>query len=346
MKILITGGAGFIGTNLIKQLIHKGEHEVCVIDNMSHGTYVESIHDDTHFHEADCCDKKAVDKIVENFKPDATFMFHGLVSIYDCHNNPQLAISNNLIGSANVFDALIKHNCPRVIFAETSAVYENNPLPENGYNESLSDPTTMYAVTKAALVLMARSYARTRGLRFTALRYFNVAGAMQDFRRTVPPLFAGFALRMLGGNKPIIFGNGERRRDFIHVDDINDFHMLCLKDDRTIGETYNLGRGESYSLYEIGYRVADLLAGPFAAIHEQNINPEKLEYQLMPEINGEAFEIKSDIRKALSLGWYPKRSIDSALYDTINYLNAEIAKGNVDPKTFMANVNIESVKIG
>jgi len=345
MKILITGGAGFIGTNLINKL-RNTEHKIAVIDNLSHGTMVDDIHKNTEFYKEDCCDREMVDKIVERFKPDVTFMFHGLVSIYDCHNNPQSAITNNLIGSANVFDALIKHNCPRVIFAETSAVYENNPLPEKGYNEDLSDPTTMYAVTKAALVLMARSYARTRGLKFTALRYFNVAGAMQDFRRTVPPLFAGFALRMLGGNKPIIFGNGHRRRDFIHVDDINDFHVMCMTDDRTIGETYNLGRGESYSLYEIGYMVADLLSGPFAATHECNIDPEKLEYQQMPEINGEAFEIKADIRKALSLGWYPKRSISNALYDTINFLLTEIAKGNIDPKTFMKDVNIESVKIG
>ena len=196
MKILITGGAGFIGTNLIPKLLVEG-HEVSVIDNMTHGTYVPEIHDRVTFHTVDCRNKEAVDSIVARFKPDATFMFHGLVSIYDCHNDPQSAISNNLIGSATLFDALIAHNCPRVIFAETSAVYENNPLPETGYNESTSDPTTLYAVTKVALVLMARSYARTRGLKFTALRYFNVAGAMQDFRRTVPPLFAGFALVMV-----------------------------------------------------------------------------------------------------------------------------------------------------
>jgi len=316
MKILITGGAGFIGTNLISKLLNT-EHKITVIDNMSHGTFVDGIHNHPDFIEIDCCDKESVDKVVERFKPDVTFMFHGLVSIYDCHNNPQLAIQNNLIGSANVFDALIKHNCPRVIFAETSAVYENNPLPKDGYSEELSDPTTMYAVTKASLVLMARSYARTRGLKFTALRYFNVAGAMQDFRRTVPPLFAGFALRMLGGNKPIIFGNGHRRRDFIHVDDINDFHLLCMTDDRTIGEIYNLGRGESHSLFEIGDMVDEILNPG---------NPALVEFLQMPEINGEAFEIKANIQKALSLGWYPKRSVFFALHDTISFLKGDIAK--------------------
>jgi UDP-glucose 4-epimerase len=275
--------------------------------------------------------------------PDATFMFHGLVSIYDCHHDPQKAISNNLIGSSNLFDALIANNCPRVIFAETSAVYENNPLPIDGYSEETSDPTTMYAVTKAALVLMARSYARTRGLKFTALRYFNVAGAMQDFRRTVPPLFAGFALRMMGGNKPIIFGNGERRRDFIHVDDINDFHLQCLTDDRTINETFNLGRGEAYSIYTIGHMVAGILNDTerYAPLNHRN-----LEFTQMPEINGEALEIRANISKATALGWSPKKTILEALQDTITYLEAEVALGHIDPKTFMADVKIEDVKIG
>lgn len=337
MKILITGGAGFIGTNLIPKLLEEG-HDIAVIDNLSRGTLVPGIHDHERvvMYAADCRDKEAMNSIVAGFKPDATFMFHGLVSIYDCHNNPQEAIDNNLIGSANLFDALIANNCPRVIFAETSAVYENNALPDTGYNEETSDPTTMYAVTKAALVLMARSYARTRGLKFTALRYFNVAGAMQDFRRTVPPLFAGFALRMMGGNKPIIFGNGDRRRDFIHVDDINDFHLLCLKDDRTIGETYNLGRGESHSLYEIGTMVADILG----------LRHKQLQYEMMPEINGEAFEIRADIRKASALGWAPSRSIYRALHDTINYLQKQVDAGHIDPTTFMNNVKIDSVKIG
>lgn len=342
MKILITGGAGFIGTNLIPKLLDAG-HEVTVIDNMSHGTYVPVIHDKVKFHKADCCIREAMFSIVNEFKPDATFMFHGLVSIYDCHRDPQKAISNNLIGSSNLFDALIASNCPRVIFAETSAVYENNPLPVDGYSEETSDPTTMYAVTKAALVLMARSYARTRGLKFTALRYFNVAGAMQDFRRTVPPLFAGFALRMMGGNKPIIFGDGFRRRDFIHVDDINAFHLQCLVDPRTINETFNLGRGEAYSLYEIGHMVALILND---TKRYPRVDTTNLEYQQMPEINGEAFEIRSNISKAVALGWSPQKSIYEALEDTIKYLESQVVLGYVNPKTFMADVKIEDVKIG
>lgn len=336
MRILITGGCGFIGTNLIPKLLDAG-HEILVIDNLSHGTYVDYIHDYVKFEKMDCLERKKLFDVVAGFKPDATYMLHGLVSIYDCHNDPQSAITNNLISSTNVFDALVDAKCPRVIFAETSAVYEKCIMSKDGYNELQSDPQTIYAVTKAALLLLAKSYSRLHGLQYTALRYFNVAGAMQDYSRTVPPLFAGVALRLMGGNKPIIFGDGKRRRDFIHVDDINDFHLQCLTDKNTINDVFNLGTGNSYSIYEIIDEVNKLLhPDEFASI----------DYQMMPEINGEAFEIKADIAKAINVGWRPKKTVSDALSDTIEYLKTQIKLGKVDPYTFMEDLKIDKIKIG
>lgn len=339
MKILITGGCGFVGTNLIPDLLELG-HDVIVIDNLAHGSYIPEVHDRVRFFKCDIRDREAMHLHIGNIKPDITFHFAGLVSIYDCHRDPSSAVDNNIVGSVNVFDALLAAGCPRVVFSETSAVYENCELLQDGYFEGQSDPTTVYATTKAAVALLAESYARTKGLRYTALRYFNIAGPIQDYKRTVPPLFAGFAIRMMGGNNPIIFGDGARRRDFIHVDDVNAFHVQCLTDDRTIGQTYNLGRGQSCSLFEIGDAVADVLKA-----RGYNL-PDSVEYTFMPEINGEAFEIFADIRKALSLGWCPKKSISTALDDTIAYLEKEIERGSIDPATYMVGLNTDSVKIG
>lgn len=336
MKILITGGAGFIGTNLIPKLL-EDEHEIMVIDNLSHGTYVDEIHDNVMFMNFDCLERGLLFKEISKFKPDVTFMLHGLVSIYDCHNDPQKAIMNNLISSTNVFDALIDAECPRLIFAETSAVYENVQLPHDGYFELQSNPQTVYAVTKASLLLLARSYSKLRGLQFTALRYFNVAGAMQDYSRTIPPLFAGAAIRIMGGHNPIIFGDGNRRRDFIHVDDINAFHLQCLYDKRTINEVFNLGTGVSTSIFEVCDKVANIL-------HPNEYKT--LEYDMMPEINGEAFEIYANIDKAKNIGWKPLKTIDDALKDTINYLEQQVAEGKIVPKSFMTNLDITKVKIG
>lgn len=339
-KILITGGYGFIGTNLINQLDSE-LYEIAVLDNSSHGQFHEGIHNKcSRIFDVDIRDRDHVFDVVNHFRPDITFHFAGLVSIYDCHKNPHEAVDTNITGSINVFDALLQYECPRVIFSETSAVYEDSELLHSGYHEGQSDPRTMYSSTKAAVATLAESYRKTRGLEYTALRYFNVAGPIQDYKRTVPPLFAGVALRLLGGNNPIIFGDVTRRRDFIHVDDVNAFHMLCVfNPEQTTGQTFNLGTGTSNSLNEICEIVHTYL------IAEDLIPCQALIYDKMPEINGEAHTIYADIRKAQSLGWEPKHHIGSQIADTINYLLEEVKSGSVDPKTFMTDLNTDDVSI-
>jgi UDP-glucose 4-epimerase len=330
--ILITGGCGFIGTNLIPSLIDK--YKVVVMDNLSHGTYLPEVHDRTTFIESDICNKDTVDFIFSKYKPTYVFHFAGLVSIYDCNKDPSFAAKSNIMGSINIFDACVKYNVDKVIFSETSAVYENCALPEHGYAEDQSDPTTVYATTKAAVALLAESYARTKGLKYTALRYFNVAGPLQDYKRTVPPLFAGVALRLMGNKNPIVFGDGNRRRDFIHVDDVNRFHLQCITDTQTDNQTFNLGTGKSHSIYEIIRIVADYL------------NVDNYDITHMPEINGEAFMIYADISKAKSIGWEPNKTIVEAIHDTITFLKKEIEAGNIDTSAYMENIDIEEVTIG
>lgn len=333
MKILITGGTGFVGTNLIPML---GDHEITLVDNLSQSVYVPEFHDkpNVNFYQEDIRSGPLMDRIFNHVKPDVVFHFGGLVSIYDCHREPVKAAENNIIGSINVFNAALNSGCNRVIFSETSAVYENCPLPVDGFSETQSDPTTFYSTSKACVALIADSYARTRGLKYTALRYFNIAGPIQDYKRTVPPLFAGVALRLIGGNNPIIFGDGTRSRDFIHVDDVNKFHLQCLTDERTINQTFNLGLGVSTSLFEISEIIHDYL----------KIDRE-LTYDMRDEINGEAHTIFADSSKARIIGWTPTKTINDAIYDTIDYLKLEIAKGNIDPKTFMSNLDTSKVKI-
>jgi len=330
MNVIITGGTGFVGTNLLSSL---RDHNVMLIDNLSQSSYNEQLHAGALFRELDIRDPALKDTFLE-FKPDVVFHFGGLVSIYDCHRKPHDAVDNNIVGTLNVFEAALHAGCPRVIFSETSAVYEGCSLPTSGYCETQSNPTTLYATTKAAVALIAESYDRTKGLRYTALRYFNIAGPVQDYRRTVPPLFAGIALRLLGGRNPIIFGDGKRRRDFIHVDDINAFHLQCMTDDRTINKTYNLGLGKSYSLHEIAEK-----------IHRYLGISSPLAFDVKPEINGEAFAIYANIHKATSIGWQPKKSIDDCISDTVEYLLKEISLGHIDVATYMQNIDIDKVKI-
>lgn len=332
IRVLITGACGFIGTNLINDLITKGivknpKENIIGIDNMSHGTFLDGVHDKIHMVYGDIRNS-----VIKTYFKDVDYVFHfaGLVSIYDVDANPYEAFDNNIMGSINVFDACLKHNVKKIIFSETSAMYEDSqilPHVETDWN-----PGTLYATSKACLHLVAESYRKTKGLCYTGLRYFNVFGKLQDWKRTVPPASCGFAIRLMNGANPIVFGDGNRRRDFIHVDDVNNFHIKCIEDRQTDNEVFNLGTGISTSLYEMIKVIADIL------------NVKSYDINHLPEINGEAWEIYANIDKAKALGWEPTVSFEDGHKDLILYLKDLYDKGYF-PKDYMDNINIQEVTI-
>ena len=333
-KILVTGGAGFVGTNFINDLLNRGHNPECiaVIDNMEHGTYIPKVHDKIeNFHRVDIRNQ-FVETIIEKFNPDYVYHFAGLVSIYDCHEDVYEAVDNNILGSINVMNGCLKANVKRIIFSETSAVYENCKMGEGGYNETQSDPTTIYSTTKACLALLAESYHRTKGLNYTALRYFNVAGPLQDYERTIPPVFAGFILRIKGGRNPIVFGDYMKARDYIDVSDVNAFHILCMENEDTANQTFNLGTGKMTNLMDLKNMIAEIM----------DVN---VDFDHYDAIAGEALNSYGDISKAKSMGWEPKKDITDTIKETIIYLENEIEEGNINPLTFMEDLEIEKVKI-
>jgi UDP-glucose 4-epimerase len=333
-KILVTGGAGFIGTNFINDLLNRGHNPKCiaVIDNMEYGTYIPKVHDQIeNFHRVDIRNQY-IETIIEKFAPEYVYHFAGLVSIYDCHEDPYEAVDNNILGSINVMNGCLKADVKRIIFSETSAVYENCEMPDAGFNEEQSDPTTIYSTTKACLALIAESYCRTKGLNYTALRYFNVAGPLQDYERTVPPVFAGFILRIKGGNNPIVFGDYKKSRDYINVADVNAFHILCMENEDTANQTFNLGTGKMTNLMDLKNLIADAMGV-------------KTEFDHYDPIAGEALNSFGDISKAKSMGWEPKKDIIDTIKETLVYLENEIEEGNINPSTFMEDLEIEKVKI-
>ena len=334
-KILVTGGAGFVGTNLINDLLNRGHNPKCiaVIDNMEHGTYIPKVHDQIeNFHKVDIRNQY-VENIIQDFAPDYVYHFAGLVSIYDCHEDPYEAVDNNILGSINVMNGCVKADVKRIIFSETSAVYENCEMPKEGFNENQSDPTTIYSTTKACLALLAESYQRTKGLNYTALRYFNVAGPLQDYNRTIPPVFAGFILRIKGNHNPIVFGDYMKARDYIDVSDVNAFHILCMENEDTANQTFNLGTGKMTNLMDLKNMIGDIM-GVGEPVFD-HYDP----------IAGEALNIRGDISKAKSMGWEPKKDIRDTIKETIVYLEEEINQGTIDPLTFMEDLEIEKVKI-
>ncbi len=302
--VLITGVAGFIGSNLADRLIAEG-YRVIGLDDLSQGV-VEQVPPQVEFHRIDIR-SPAMAPLYEGV--DAVFHLAARNCIPDCQLAPAETSDVNVTGTVQVFEAARRARTRKVIYAESSALYEGcDRLPSP---ESEQAPQSFYAVSKAAARLFAEGYARFHSMRTTALRYFCVYGPRQDYRRTVPPVMSAFILRLLRGERPTIYGTGDKRRDFVYVDNVNDFHLRCLTDPRTEGGVYNLGTGRSHSVAEVLARVQSLLGT-------------RVEPEYRPDQPEEAFETLADITAARSLGWEPRIDLDEGLRRSIDYIRARV----------------------
>jgi len=306
-RIAVTGVAGFIGSNLADRLLNDG-HEVIGIDNLAYGVR-EQIPQGVDVRLVDIRDPKLSEHLRN---VDAIFHLAAKNCIADCQDDPIETSDINVTGTVRVFDAARRAGVTRIIYAESSAVYEGStllPTPESDVH-----PESFYAVSKAAGMLFAEAYRRFHGIETTALRYFCVYGPRQDYRRTIPPVMSAFILTLLKGARPTIYGTGGKRRDFVYVDDVNDFHLRCLDDERTIGNVYNIGSGVNYSVYEIYQHIAALLG--------TNIEPE-----MKPDLPGEAELTLADIGAARALGWEARVDLDEGLRRSVAYIKREVLEG-------------------
>jgi UDP-glucose 4-epimerase len=162
----------------------------------------------------------------------------------------------------------------------------------------------------------AKAYERFYRLKFTGLRYFCVYGPVQDYRRTIPPVMSAFIIKILKGQRPVIYGIGEKRRDFVYVDDVNDFHLICIRDKRTDGRVLNIGSGINYSVREILDKISKMLG----------VVPDPIYKDDLP---GEAQVTLADITQARSLGWEPKTPLEAGLKRAIEYIRQETKAGRI-----------------
>lgn len=311
-RVLITGVAGFIGSNLADSLLHDdtADYQVIGIDNLAFGVR-EQVPEGVDFHQLDIRSPEIYPLFAG---VDVVFHLAAKNCISDCQADPVETADINITGTTRVFEASRLAGVHKVIYAESSALYEGTsqlPTPETA-----EAPQSFYAISKLAGMHLANAYTRYHDLRTTALRYFCVYGPRQDYRRTIPPVMSAFIIKLLGGKRPIIYGDGSKRRDFIHVHDINRFHRLCMTDPRTDGQVYNLGSGSNHSVREI-YDLLSALLGIYQP-------PD-----LRPDMPGEAQETLADISKAQALGWQPNYDIQAGLQDMIAYIRDEIEQGKL-----------------
>jgi UDP-glucose 4-epimerase len=301
--------AGFIGSNLAKLLL-KERYDVVGIDNLAYGLR-ENIPEGVEFHKRDIRDR-GIHGLFEG--ADAVSHLAAKNCISDCQADPIETADINITGTINVFEAARRAGVRKIIYAGSSALYEGSavfPTPESEIK-----PESIYAVSKMAGMHFAKAYKKYYGMTFTALRYFCVYGPIQDYRRTIPPVMSAFIIKLLKGERPVIYGTGEKRRDFVYVDDVNDFHLLCLHDSRTDHETFNIGSGENHSVLEI-YEIVSRLLGL------------RRDPEFRPDLPGEAQITLADISKASALGWKPRTDLETGLLHAIDYIKSEMAAGRI-----------------
>ncbi|MBI2888539.1 MAG: NAD-dependent epimerase/dehydratase family protein [Candidatus Liptonbacteria bacterium] len=302
MKVLVTGIAGFIGSALADRLIVAG-HSVVGIDNLEYGRK-EQVPEAVEFHQLDIRSKD-IYPLFEGI--DGVFHLAAKNCLPDCQADPVATMDINVTGTANVFEAARRAGVPRTMYADSSAVEEGDDRLKG-----------FYAISKLADGRVAEGYRAAFGMDIVGLRYFNLYGPRQDYRRASPPVMSKLIVTFLKGERPIIFdGDEENKRDFIYVDDINDFHMLCLADNRVKNKLFRLGSGTSTSIKEIYETIVKLMG-----VHPDPVRK--------PRGAGDPpVATLADWSEAKALGWKPKTTLEEGLRAQIEWMREEFKKGNI-----------------
>src|SRR5215472_16193655 len=303
-NVVVTGVAGFVGSNLARDLLDNG-YSVKGVDNLSTGT-LDNVDRRTKFHNIDICSPELYPLLRG---ADVVFHLAAKTSLVACLNQPLEAANVNVIGTLNVLEASRQAGVQKFVYADTSAEYEGVqvfPTPEEQVR-----PIGVYAASKHGGAAFCDSYCKLYGMNITVVRYFNVYGPAQDWRRIIPPVMSAFIIRMLRGERPVIYGTGEKRRDFIYVDDVNDLHRLLLDDDRSHGRVFNIGSGVNFSVNEIFQLIEGILKTGLCPIYE-------------PDLPGEAQITLADLTASRSLGWTPRVDIREGLNRSIEYLRTQV----------------------
>lgn len=247
--MLVTGGAGFIGSHLVERLLSEG-HEVRILDNFSTGrrSNIEAFVGDVDVVEADVRDLAAVAGAVRGV--EVVFHEAALASVPRSVDDPASSNEVNVQGTLNVLLASRDAGVRRLVYASSSSVYGDGPeLPKR--EEMSPAPASPYAVGKLAGEYYARAFPALYGLECVCLRYFNVFGPRQDPTSQYAAVVPIFTSTLLAGGRPTIYGDGEQSRDFTYVSGVVDANVLAADSDRAVGEVINVACGITVTVNEL-----------------------------------------------------------------------------------------------
>ena len=279
MHILVTGGAGFIGSATAAMFLKAG-HQVTVFDNLYRG-HREAIPEGADFVHGDISDKGALDMLFQMAKIDAVAHFAALIEAGESMEDPSRYFRHNVVYSQNLLEAMLAHNVKRLVFSSTAAVYasKNGPLNEDDPYR----PANVYGETKLMIEQMIRWYNKQAGLKYCVLRYFNACGAMLDDQgrairgeahtpetHLIPltlqvPLGQRDAIKIYGTDYETF--DGTCVRDYIHISDLASAHVLAVEAlDERGAMTYNLGNGQGYSVRQVVDTARQVTGHPLPAV--------------------------------------------------------------------------------
>jgi len=298
MNILVTGGAGFIGSHLTQRLLADG-HRVRVLDDLSTGKKSNLEQCPTvEFIQGDVGDLDTVAIAVQGCQ--AVFHKAAIASVQRTVEEPLSSSRVNYQGTLNVLDAATKAGVKRVVFAASSAAYGNlKTLPASEANAV--DPLSPYAVDKMASEFACRVYTQLHGLNTVCLRYFNVYGPRQDPSSPYSGVISLFARALIEGRAPTILGDGGQTRDFVFVGDVVEANLKALQSDAAVGKVINIGTGHATSIKGLFATLATVAASDIEATHGE-------------ARMGEVRDSVADVRRARELlGWSPAVSLSDGL---------------------------------
>lgn len=312
MRYLVTGGAGFIGSNTVDELVRRG-HSVVVLDDLSSGKEdnLAEVRNKITFIKGTITDMETVRKAMQ----EAEYVLHlaARTSVPRSVKDPIDTNKINIDGTLNVLVAARDAKAKRVVFAASSAAYGETPtLPK--IESMQAAPVSPYGVTKYVGELYAQTFGRCYGLENVSLRYFNIFGPRQDPGSPYSGVLAKLCSCVLDGTEPVIFGDGEQTRDFTFVDNAVQANLLACEAASASGKMFNVGTGGRYSLNHTLQLLAKISGRPLAAKYD-------------PPRDGDIRDSQADISQAREfLGYVPQVGFEEGLTRTLEWYRSAQAK--------------------
>lgn len=308
-KVLVTGGAGFIGSNVVR-LLSKANYDIIVLDNLTTG-FSENLRGikGVQFIKGDIRDTEVLEKIVENSRIKTVYHLAARVGNIKSVESPREDSEVNVLGTLNLLEAIKRHNINKMVHSSSAAIFgELQYLPINESHPA--EPDSPYGVSKLAAEKHCLCYSRLYDIDIVCLRYFNVYGINQryDAYGNVIPIWAN---NLVSGKPLIIYGDGEQTRDFINVEDVALANVMA-GEAKGLRGVINIGSGNSISINE--------LAQVFRDISENN----NMEIIYEPPRKGEVKHSRADISKAqIALGFTPSVNIKKGIVTYIEWVKRE-----------------------